>query len=110
MSAVSTLDPNAESFTPAQQDSPDKNSAKQTPRTAPKPIEEGDIGCFLCDDGLWCPMCSPDEDVAPEPREPETPVVAKRELEPEQSFKTPGDERETLKWSTAAGSAGESMK
>lgn len=93
-SAHSTLDPTAKVFTPTKLSFPtDEPAAPKGKKTLP-PIQEGDVGCFLCDDGLWCPMCSSEEDGSEQSKEPETPRTSLREEDVASFHRTPGHERE----------------
>lgn len=88
------FNPAAQVFKPftqkTQSSSPDAPTADKTLKT----VEEGDIGCPLCDEGLWCPMCGSDDASKPVLDQPRTPVTAKTGAELAKFHKTPGHELE----------------
>lgn len=62
------------------------------PKKTLKTINEGEVGCFLCDDGLWYQFCSPENEADVGFDAPQTPV-RKVMVAPAKYQKTPGHMR-----------------
>lgn len=96
---IPKLNPEAQVFMPAKQDTSESGPAAPKTQKPLKKIEVGDVGCFLCDDGLWCPMCSSTEkkEGKSEDHPPSTPITKTTGLEERIFHRTPGHERDAKK-------------